>query len=103
MPLLGARQGAGLCIVNEKGIERDSIVPGEDLRAQDIEPRSAERAGDFAEQASPIPGADFHRVVATIGFIVPIDYRRQGVIFICQNLQAHELMRQYEVSQSFTS
>ena len=54
-----------------------------------LRPAALKRAGDLAEQAGAVPGADFHGVVAAVGFIVPVDDRGQGV-FPIGDLEAHE-------------
>src|ERR1035437_2792730 len=70
LALVGAGQIAGDGVGHAVGIQRDAVGAGEDLGAEDIQAGGAEGAGDLAEEAGAIPGADFHGVVAAVGLIV---------------------------------
>ena len=91
---------AGAAVVDEKCVEHDAVGAGENLRAENVQPGGAERAGDFAEQPGAVPGADFDDVVAAVGFVLPGRHGRQHAV-VFQNLPAHEAVRQFEVVEDF--
>src|SRR5882724_4571352 len=96
--LLRARQAAGFRVVDKKRVQNDVVRSRENLRGQNIEARRAKRARDLAEQSCPIPGANLYRITGSIGFVVPINYRRQRIL-IFRNQQPHETVGQKEVVQ----
>jgi hypothetical protein len=56
--VLAADESAGLGGGDEERVEDDVVLPGEDLGAEDVDARGAERAGNGAEKAGTIPGAN---------------------------------------------
>ena len=98
--LLGAGEVAGAGVGDEEGIEDDAVAASEYLRGEDVEAGSAKGAGDLAEEAGAVPGADFDGATAAVGFIMPIDDGREGGVFF-GNLQAHEAMAKDKVLQDF--
>src|SRR5262249_49787657 len=100
--LLGAGEVAGAGISHEKSIENDAIGSGENLGTEDVQASDTERAGDFAEEAGTVPGADFDCVVAAVELVVPINDRHEGGVLF-RNLLAHETMSQQEVVDDVTS
>src|ERR1039458_7597237 len=87
---------AGFGGVDDKFVEPYPIAAGKNWRTEDVQPDSAERAGNFAEQPGAIPGANLDEVVTAVGFILPGRRGRQHAV-VFQNLLAHEVVRQFEV------
>src|ERR1035437_9840797 len=98
LALVGAGEVAGDGVGHAVGVQRDAVSAGEDLGAEDVQVGSAEGAGDLAEEAGAVPGADFHRVVAAVGLVVPVDDGGQRV-FLFGDLSAHELVRAKQIGQ----
>src|ERR1035441_10571196 len=93
LALVGAGQIAGDGVGHAIGIQRNTVSAGKDLGAEDVQAGGAEGAGDLAEEAGAVPGADFHGVVAAVGLVVPVDDGGQR-IFLFRDLPAHELVRE---------
>lgn len=94
--LVGTGEVASSGVGNEESIENDAIGSGKDLGAKDVQAADTEGAGDVAEKAGTVPGADFDRVVAAIQFVVPIDDWNEGG-FLFRNLLAHKAMGKQEI------
>ena len=87
-------------VVDKKRVERDAVGAGENLRAQNVQPGGAQRAGDFAEQSGAVPGADFDDIVAAVGFIQPGGHGRQRAV-VFEDQLVHETVREFEIVQNF--
>ena len=97
--LLARGEVAGLGVVDKKFVEHDAVAARKNLRAENVQPDGAERAGDFAEQPGAVPGANLDEVVTAVGFILPRRGGRQHA-FLFQNLPAHETVCQFEIVEN---
>jgi len=97
--LFARPQIAGAGVVDEKVVERDAVGARENLRAQDVQPGGAQRAGDLAEQSGPVPGADFDDVVTPVRFVQPRRHGRQGAVALLDE-PVHEPVGEFEVVEN---
>ena len=98
--LAAVGQVARAGVRHKKRVQRDAVGARENLRAENVQARRAERAGDLAEQAGAVPGADFDGVAAAVRFVAPVQLRCEQVVIV-GDLVPHEGMGQVEILENF--